>query len=58
MNLNLNDLRKKAKKLNIQITAERDDTGWCYWLENTGYEDNNFCSDLQEVSEKLKAFDE
>ncbi len=51
--MTLKSLRKKAAKLNIQITAERDDVGWGYWLENTGWGDGNFCTSHDEIEDKL-----
>mgnify|MGYP001173354736 CR=1 FL=1 len=51
--MRLNELREKAAKLNIEITPVRDDSGWGYWLEGTGYEDNNFCTSYDEIEEKL-----
>jgi len=52
--MSLKDLRKRAIKLGITITAQRDDAGWGYWLDGTGYEDNNFCIDHDEIDCYLK----
>jgi hypothetical protein len=57
--MTLNELRKKAKALGVKIEADRDDTGWGYWLlkdDGSGegvWDDENFCSSLEEVSFKL-----
>ena len=41
--------KRKARKTNVTIKTERDG----YWLIGTGWEDDNFCSDWDEVEEKL-----
>lgn len=45
--------KRKAKKLGVTIRIERDSYGNGYWLENTGRDDDNFCSSWVEVEEKL-----
>ena len=52
--MSLKDLRKKAKKLNITIDAVSDDVGWGYWLDGTGWEDDNFCTSHDEIEGKLQ----
>lgn len=52
--MSLKELRKKAKKLNLTIDAVRDDVGWGYWLDGTGWEDNNFCTSHDEIEGKLE----
>ena len=51
--IKLADLRKKADGMGINIVAVRDDSGWGYWLENTGWDDETFCTSLDEVKAKL-----
>lgn len=57
--MTLKELRKQAKALGVKIEAERDDTGWGYWLlKDNGsgegvWADDNFCTNLEEVSYKL-----
>ena len=52
--MSLKELRKKAKKLNLTIDAVRDDVGWGYWLDGTGWEDNNFSTSHDEIESKLE----
>ena len=52
--MSLKELRKRAKKLNLTIKAVRDDVGWGYWLDGTGWEDNNFCTSHDEITGKLE----
>ena len=54
----LKDLRARAKAIGIRIEADRDDTGWGYWLidakTNEGpWADDNFSTSHDEVEEKL-----
>ena len=51
--MSLKNLRKRAKALGVTIEAERDDMGWGYWLQGTGWDDNNFCVDHAEIEDKL-----
>lgn len=57
--MTLTELRKIAAPLGVKIEADRDDTGWCYWLlkaDESGegvFEDDNFCADRDEVYYKL-----
>ena len=51
--LTLKELRKFAANIGVSIKSTRDDVGWSYWLENTGWEDDNFCTDRREVYNKL-----
>ena len=51
--IKLADLRKQAELLGVVIVAVRDDYGWGYWLENTGWDDDNFCSSHSEIQSKL-----
>ena len=57
--MTLKELRKKAKALGVKIEADRDDTGWGYWLmkdDGSGqgvFDDNNFCASLEEVAYML-----
>ncbi|MGI9294509.1 MAG: hypothetical protein ACR2PS_11060 [Pseudomonadales bacterium] len=44
---------RKAKRLGIKIQVERSAYGNGYWLHNTGWDDDNFCSSWGEVEEKL-----
>jgi len=50
---NLAQLRRKAKKFGVKIVAVRDDVGWGYWLEGTGWEDGNFCADHGEIEQAI-----
>ena len=52
--MSLKELRKKAKKLNLTIDAVRDDVCWGYWLDGTGWEDNNFSTSHDEIEGKLE----
>jgi hypothetical protein len=52
--IKLADLRKQAASIGVNIVAVRDDHGWGYWLENTGWDDDNFCSSHGEIEQKLK----
>ena len=52
--MSLKELRKRAKKLNLTIKAVRDDVGWGYWLDGTGWEDNNFSTSHDEIEGKLE----
>ena len=52
--MSLKELRKRAKKLNLTIEAVRDDVGWGYWLDGTGWEVNNFCTSHDEITGKLE----
>lgn len=56
--MNLRQLRKFAKELGLTIDAVRDDVGWGYWLVGTGWEDNNFCADHEEIEWKLNLIKE
>jgi hypothetical protein len=54
----LKSLRKRAKLLGVIIEADRDDTGWGYWLLNPVtregvWPDDNFCTSHDEISSKL-----
>jgi hypothetical protein len=56
--LTLASLRKRAKVLGVLIEADRDDTGWGYWLlnpvtRNGVWADDNFCTSHDEISGKL-----
>jgi hypothetical protein len=56
--LTLKALRKRAKLLGVIIEADRDDTGWGYWLLRVGtregvWADDNFCTSHDEISGKL-----
>jgi len=51
--IKLADLRKQAESFGVEIIAVRDDYGWGYWLENTGWDDDNFCSSHSEIQSKL-----
>jgi hypothetical protein len=56
--LTLKSLRKRAKLLDVIIEADRDDTGWGYWLLNPVtrdgvWADDNFCTSYDEISGKL-----
>lgn len=52
----LKELRAYAATLGITIEAERDDYGWGYWLIGTGWPDDNFCVDHDEILYKLQKF--
>ena len=56
--MKLKQLRKFAKELGLTIDAVRDDVGWGYWLVGTGWEDNNFCADHEEIEWKLNLIKE
>ncbi len=56
--LTLKSLRNRAKLLGVIIEADRDDTGWGYWLLNSVtrqgvWADDNFCTSHDEISGKL-----
>ena len=56
--MNLNELRKLAKKRGLEIEAQKDDFGWGYWLihpdtREGAWQDDNFCTSLSEVEYKL-----
>jgi hypothetical protein len=53
----LKNLREWADLLGVKIIAVRDDTGWGYWLENTGWEDGNFCTSHDEIYACLRRFE-
>lgn len=54
MKKTLQELRRLARDLNVKIIAVRDDVGWGYWLEGTGWEDENFCTSREEIFASLK----
>jgi hypothetical protein len=43
-------LRRRAAKLGVTIDRERDAVGWAYWLNDTGWEEGNFCADRDELA--------
>jgi len=43
-----------AKRLDVTVESVRDEAGMTYWLHNTGWEDETFCTSWMEVEEKLK----
>lgn len=49
--------KRLAKNLNITIDIVRDDAGVGYWLDNTGWEDETFCTSWIEVEDKLKSIE-
>lgn len=54
----LKDLRARAKAIGIRIEADRDDTGWGYWLVDTQtnkgpWADDNFSTSHSELDGKL-----
>jgi hypothetical protein len=49
----LEELREAAAALGVTITTDRDDCGECYWLEGTGWPDENFCTSHDEIRAKL-----
>ena len=51
--MTLKALRSIAKPYDVKIVSQRDDVGWGYWLEGTGWEDENFCADREEVYSAL-----
>jgi hypothetical protein len=51
--MSLKALRTRAAKIGVMIEADRDDYGWSYWLLNTGWSDDNFCVDHDEIETKL-----
>jgi len=58
----LKDLRARAKAIGIRIEADRDDTGWGYWLidakTNEGpWADDNFSTSHDELADKLRALE-
>lgn len=65
--MTLKDLRTRAEAIGIQIKAERfsvpiEGSLWGYWLvdEATGkgpWDDDNYCADKDEVSDKLAALE-
>lgn len=62
MTTRLEQLRDRARKLGVRIDAERNDSGWGYWLINndTGegvWMDDNFCTSHDEISSKLDALE-
>lgn len=57
--LTLAGLRKRAKALGVLIEADRDDTGWGYWLLDPVtregiWADDNFCTSHDEIDAKLE----
>jgi hypothetical protein len=60
--MKLKELRKIGKGLGVRIEADRDDTGWGYWLikdDGSGegiWSDENFCTSLYEVLYKLEIY--
>lgn len=50
----LKSLREQAALLGVKIVAIRDDRGWGYWLDGTGWDDENFCTDHDEVYRTLR----
>jgi hypothetical protein len=58
MTTTLNQLRERAAKIGVTIEADRYDTPingsrWGYWLGGTGWDDNNYCVDRDEVEDAL-----
>ena len=56
--MSLKSLRKRAKALGVTIETDRDDMGWGYWLIGTGWDDDNFCVDHDEIDRKLDRIEE
>ena len=56
--MNLKQLRKFAKELGLTIDAVRDDVGWGYWIDGTGWQDGNFCTSHEEIEWKLNLIKE
>jgi hypothetical protein len=64
IDMTLKDLRARAASIGIRIEAERFDVPvggnfWGYWLidektNNGVWDDENYCSDHQELSEALR----
>jgi len=52
----LKELRKRAAELRLTIKCERDDMGWGYWLEGTGWGDDTFSTCRSELANKIEAF--
>jgi len=54
----LKELRERAANLGVTIEVDRYDVPlegnyWGYWLGGTGWDDDNYCADKEEVEEKL-----
>lgn len=60
--MSLKKLRKRAAKIGVLIEADRDDTGWGYWLidektQQPVWDDDNFCSTHDEIEYKLTSLE-
>jgi hypothetical protein len=53
----LKELRERAANLGVTIEVDRfqplNGNCWGYWLGGTGWDDDNYCADKEEVEEKL-----
>lgn len=45
--------KRKAAKLGVKIEIDRSPAGNGYWLEGTGWDDENYCGTWDEVESKL-----
>lgn len=58
----LKTLRAKAKNLGVTIDAQRDDSGWGFWLLDSDgnglWADDNFCTSHAEIDAKLNQYAE
>lgn len=56
----LKTLRAKAKDLGVTIDAQRDDSGWGFWLLDSDgnglWADDNFCTSHAEIDAKLDQY--
>jgi hypothetical protein len=57
MTKTLKCLREFAASMGVKIATARDDVGWGYWLEGTGWDDENFCTSHEEIYQALKRFE-
>tara|TARA_R100000234_G_scaffold98676_1_gene67241 strand:+ start:994 stop:1185 length:192 start_codon:yes stop_codon:yes gene_type:complete len=54
--MTLKELRRFASTMGLTITAIRDDVGWGYWIDGTGWDDGTFCTTHDEIENTLNYY--
>jgi hypothetical protein len=52
----LKALRQRAAELGLTIECDRDDVGWGYWIIGTGWSDETFSADRDELSDAIEEY--